>query len=191
MTVMERPSESIECGDVVLRRWRGERDVAPACTLIEESLDHLRPWMPWVAEHSEQHTRELLAKYVAKWDSGESYNYAIARDGTLIGMCQVYPGTEPRGWRLGYWLYPAAVGQGIATRATAAMTAEMFARPDVAYLEITHDLANTSSSGVPRRLGFTEVRRDQAAPPAAPSGSGVEVIWRLDRPAPPDTAPRV
>lgn len=182
MTVMARPRQIIGCGDFVLRRWRGQSDFAPAFKLIEESVDHLRPWELWVARHSEENTRDFLAKSESKWASGDVYNYAIAKDGSLIGMCQTYRGAEPQGWGMGYWLHPAATGRGIATRATAAMVTEMFTLPDVEYLEISHDLANTSSAAVPRRLGFTEVRRGQATPPAAPSGSGIDVVWRLYRP---------
>ncbi|WP_346012170.1 GNAT family N-acetyltransferase [Streptomyces sp. SID3343] len=188
---MARPKHIIECGDFVLRRWRGQEDFAPAFRLIEESLTHLRPWEPWVALHSEANTRELLAKFESRWANGDVYNYAIAEDGTLVGMCQTSRGAEPRGRRMGYWLHPAATGRGIATRATAALVAEMFRLPEVEYLEITHDLANTSSAAVPRRLGFTEVRRERATPPTAPSGSGIDVVWRLDRPAPPVDATRV
>ncbi|MEU9247850.1 GNAT family N-acetyltransferase [Streptomyces sp. NPDC048385] len=182
---MEGPSQIIECGDVALRRWRGQSDFAAAFKLIEDSLGHLRPWMPWIACHSETSTREFLAKSESKWASGDAYNYAITKDGTLIGMCSAYRGAEPRGWSMGYWLHPAATGQGIATRATAAMVTEMFALPDVEYLEVAHDLANTSSGAIPRRLGFTEVRREQVTPPAAPSDSGIDVVWRLNRPTPP------
>ncbi|MFC0598252.1 GNAT family N-acetyltransferase [Streptomyces palmae] len=180
---MERPSETIECGDFALRRWREQRDFGSVFRLIEESADHLRPWMPWVDGHSEESTRDFLAKSEAKWARGEVYNYAVAKDGTPIGMCQAYR-ARPGVWRMGYWLHPAATGQGIASRATAALAAEMFTLPDVEYLEISHDPANISSGAVARRSGFTEVRREEAAPPAAPSGSGVDVVWRLDRPAP-------
>ncbi|MER7689681.1 hypothetical protein [Streptomyces sp. NPDC097610] len=58
-TVMERPRRIIECGDLTLGRRRGQSDFEPAFRLIEESLDHLRPWMPWVAGHSEEKTRDL------------------------------------------------------------------------------------------------------------------------------------
>ncbi|MFD7430121.1 GNAT family N-acetyltransferase [Streptomyces sp. NPDC059818] len=187
---MERPRRIIECGDFVLRCWQ-ESDFAPACTLIEESREHLRPWEPWVARHGEKSTRDFLAKSGPNWASGDVYNYAITKDGTLIGMCQSYRCGDPRGRRMGYWLHPAATGRGIATRATAALVTEMFTLPDVAYLEIAHDLHNTSSAAVPRRLGFTEVLREQATRPAAPAGSGIDVVWRLNRPAPPvDDAPR-
>ncbi len=132
---MARPRQHIACGDFVLRRWRGQADFAPAFRLIEESLDHLRPWEPWAAGHSEESTRSFLAKTGAQWASGDVYNYAIAKNGTLIGMCQTYRGPEPQGRRMGYWLHPDATGQGIATRATTALVTEMFALPDVAYVE--------------------------------------------------------
>lgn len=182
MTVMERPRQIIECGDFALRRWRGQSDFEPAFRLIEESLDHLRPWMPWVARHSEESTRNFLSQSDSKWDSGDAYNYAITKDGTLVGMCSTYRAAEPQSRSLGYWLHPDATGQGIATRATAAMVTEAFTLPDVAYLEIAHDLANTSSGAIPPRLGFAEVRREHVSPPGAPSGSGIDVVWRLNRP---------
>ncbi|MFF8812808.1 GNAT family N-acetyltransferase [Streptomyces pactum] len=182
---MDRPSQIIECGDLVLRRWRGRSDFALAFRLIEESVDHLSPWMPWAAGHGEESTREFLATSEEKWASGETFNYAVGRDGRLVGMCQTYRGADPRGWGLGYWLHPAATGRGIATTAVAALITEMFTLPGVEYLEIRHDLANTSSGAVPRRLGFTEVRRERAEQPVAPACCGIDVIWRLDRPASP------
>ncbi|WP_459755397.1 GNAT family N-acetyltransferase [Streptomyces sennicomposti] len=194
---MDRPNQTIECGDFVLRRWRAESDVAPAFRLIEESREHLRPWMPWVDGYGEDNTRDFLAKSESRWASGEVFNYAVDDGGTLLGMCQAYRGPVPGGWRMGYWLHPAAVGRGIATRATAALVAEMFRLPDVTYLEITHDVANAASAAVPRRLGFAEVGREPAEPPAAPAGCGIDVVWRLPRPAPtadgapvPTAAPR-
>ncbi|MEO3843530.1 GNAT family N-acetyltransferase [Streptomyces sp. B22F1] len=141
--------------------------------------------MPWVASHSEEKTRDFLAKSDAKSDSGDAFNYAVTRNGALISMCSTYRGTVPQGLYMGYWLHPAATGQGIATRATAAMVAEAFTLPSVAYLEIAHDLANVSSGAIPRRLGFTEVCREQVTPPAATSDSGIDVVWRLNRPTPP------
>ncbi|MFE7119225.1 GNAT family N-acetyltransferase [Streptomyces sp. NPDC057654] len=180
---MAHPRQLIACGDFVLRRWRGQEDFALALALIEESLEHLRPWELWVASHSEENTRTLLDHFESRWASGEVYNYAIAEGGTLVGMCQSYRAPEPRGRCLGYWLHPAATGRGIATKATAALVAEMFALPGVEYLEITHDSANTSSAAIPRRLGFAELRREPAPPPVPPAGSGINVTWRLNRPA--------
>lgn len=184
MVGMARPRQIIECGDFVLRRWQGQSDYASAFTLIEESVEHLLPWEPWVARHGEAATRDFLAKAGTNWASGDVYNYAIEADGgALLGMCQSYRYADPRGRRLGYWLHPAATGRGIATRATAALVAEMFTLPEVEYLEIEHDVANTASAAVPRRLGFTELRHEQGTPPTAAAGTGTFAIWRLDRPS--------
>ncbi|MFF2659075.1 GNAT family N-acetyltransferase [Kitasatospora sp. NPDC058032] len=181
---MGRPREIIDCGDLTLRRWRGEEDFAAALVLFEESREHLRPWVTWVTGNSEEDTRGFLARSWVRWEEGEVFNYAVeAGNGELLGMCQAYCGADPRGRGLGYWLHPAATGRGIATRAAAALTAELFTLPDVDFVEIAHDLANTASAAVPRRLGFTEVRRGPGAPPLPPAGSGIEVVWRLDRPA--------
>ena len=48
-------------------------------------------------------------------------------------------------------------------------------------MEIVHDELNTASEGIPRKLGFTMVRRCQMDnPPSA--GTGIGVVWRLDKP---------
>ncbi|MER5890204.1 GNAT family N-acetyltransferase [Streptomyces sp. NPDC001941] len=184
MAFMRRPRGLIDCGDLVLRRWRPQQDHPAAHALIEESLEHLRPWEAWVAAHSAEHTRRFLDHAESAWARGSAYNYGIVRGGALVGMCQSYRVERPDTTRIGYWLHPAATGRGIATRAAAAVADEMFALPGMEYVEIAHDLANLASAAVPRRLGFSEVGHERATPPLAPSGTGVEVIWRLPRPAP-------
>ncbi|MGW0698577.1 GNAT family N-acetyltransferase [Streptomyces sp. NPDC002867] len=138
--------------------------------------------------HGRQHTREFLADCDPKWQSGDAYNYAITANDALLGSLSLYRADEPQGRFMGYWLHPAAVGRGIATRAAAAVVSEAFASlPDLAYVDIVHDLANAASGAVPRRLGFTEVRRERVSPPVAPGDSGTDVIWRLNRPGSPLT----
>jgi ribosomal-protein-serine acetyltransferase len=45
-----------------------------------------------------------------------------------------------------------------------------------------HDEANVASSGVPRKLGFTEIaRRPHPDGPETPAESGTDVVWRLTR----------
>lgn len=179
---VDRPRQSIQCEGFILRCWQGQSDFSAAFRLINESLDHLLPWEEWVVHHTEENTRAFLAKSVGRWTAGDLYNYAIDQNGNLIGMCQAYRSAESDTWRLGYWLHPAATGQGIATRAVSALVTEMFTLPEVKYIEVAHDLANTASGAIPQRLGFVEMRRERATQPATPSGSGVEVIWRMGRP---------
>ena len=41
---------------VELRHWRAE-DAEAQARAIEESLDHLRPWMPWAADEPKPRRR--------------------------------------------------------------------------------------------------------------------------------------
>ncbi|MCX5378580.1 GNAT family N-acetyltransferase [Streptomyces sp. NBC_00091] len=165
---MEQPNETIECEGFTLRRW-AESDFDALLRLSEESLDHLKPWMPWARSHTPQHTRDFLAGCGPDWRSGEAYNYAITADGRAVGSFSLYQADEPQGRSLGYWLHPAATGRGIATRGAAALVTQAFALPGVEYLEIVHDPANTASAAVPERLGFTVVDTESAT----------DVVWRL------------
>ncbi|MBB2913007.1 RimJ/RimL family protein N-acetyltransferase [Streptosporangium becharense] len=177
-----RPRPVIDLGEVVLRRWRPE-DFETLFRLIEESLDHLRMWLPWAAGHSSQTTADTLARHELRWEQGEAYNYAIVHRGTVVGSCSLFGGAEPGGWEVGYWLHPAATGHGLATVAVTALTEQAFALPQVAYVEIVHDAANAASGAVARRAGFHEVGRRTPQPPPAPGDDGVDVVWRLSRPA--------
>src|SRR5580692_5167078 len=71
-----RPNELIEHAPVTLRRFRAE-DVDALFGAVTESLEHLRPWMPWAADYSRASAEEYLAGSIKGWDEGTEYNYAI------------------------------------------------------------------------------------------------------------------
>ncbi|MFI9363035.1 GNAT family N-acetyltransferase [Kitasatospora sp. NPDC053057] len=179
---MELAEQEIALGEVTLRRFRGEADFPEFFRVIEESLEHLRPWMPWVAEHSEAKTTAFLAERPELWESGKDFTYAIVLDGAIVGACGLFrrEDTEENGREIGYWLHPAATGRGIATRTARALAEQAFRLPGVDFVEIVHDPANLASAAVPARLGFSEYRR-RPAEALAPAGTGEEQIWRLRR----------
>ena len=76
----ERPNELIEHAPVTLRRFRAE-DADALFGAVIESLDELRPWLPWAADYSRASTEEFLAGSVKDWDEGTAYNYAIVTGG--------------------------------------------------------------------------------------------------------------
>ncbi|MEU4834191.1 GNAT family N-acetyltransferase [Streptosporangium sp. NPDC023615] len=176
------PRSVIEQGEVTLRCWRPEEDLAVLWRLIEESLDHLRPWMPWVAGHSRPATADFLARCGPQWECGEAYDYAIVHGGAVVGSCSMFTGADPGGREVGYWLHPAATGRGLATLAVTVLAGQAFTLPEVAYVEIVHDVANSASGAVARRAGFGRAGRRDARPPLAPGESGVDLVWRLPRP---------
>ncbi|MFI0778923.1 GNAT family N-acetyltransferase [Streptomyces sp. NPDC021212] len=179
---MGHPAETLRSGQVELRRWRMS-DLEPLRRAIEESLDHLKPWMPWAAVQERQRTAAYLERSEREWEAGESYGYAIITEGTVIGACGLMRRIGPGGLDIGYWLHPAWTGRGLATLAVAALVRQGFALPGIDRLEIVHDEANRPSAAIPRRLGFTEVARHQVpGGPTAPGEVGVDVIWRLHKP---------
>ncbi|MEV7602166.1 GNAT family N-acetyltransferase [Kitasatospora sp. NPDC089797] len=183
MEPVQLAEQEIALGEVTLRRFRGEADLPELFRVIEESLEHLRPWMPWVAEHSLDSTAEFLAKRAELWESGRDFTYAILLDGAIVGACGLFhrEGTAADGREIGYWLHPAATGRGIATRTARALTEQAFRLPGVEFVEIVHDPANRASGAVPARLGFTEHLR-RPAEALAPAETGEDQVWRLRRP---------
>jgi RimJ/RimL family protein N-acetyltransferase len=169
--------------DLALRRFAGEADLPEFFRLIEESLDHLRPWMPWIADHDLAHAANWLNSRAEQWDSGREFSYAIVLDGALVGACGLFQRAEApaNGREIGYWLHPAATGRGAATRAARALTEQAFRLPGVDYVEIVHDTANRASGAVPARLGYTDHLRRPGVEPFAPGEGGEDRVWRLTR----------
>jgi RimJ/RimL family protein N-acetyltransferase len=182
MTERPEADEVIEYGQVTLRRYR-EDDVDAVFRAVTESLDHLRPWMPWAADYTRQTAAEYLAKSARDWADGNEYNYAIIADGALVGSCGLMARIGPGGLEIGYWVHQAHTRRGLATAASAALVEQAFRLPGVDRVEIIHDELNVASGGVPRKLGFTEVGR-QPLSETAPGGNGVGVVWRLTRESP-------
>jgi RimJ/RimL family protein N-acetyltransferase len=189
----KRPNELAEHAPVTLRRYRAE-DVDALFHAVTESLDHLRPWMPWAADYSRASAEEFLAGSIKDWDEGTAYNYAILTaipggsaladsalaDSALAGGIGLMNRCGPGGLEIGYWVHRAYTGRGLATAATAALVGQAFGLPGVDWVEIVHDELNVASAAIPRKLGFTEVGRRPLDPPSL-SGTGIGVVWRLTR----------
>ena len=175
----KRPNELVEHAPVTLRRYRAE-DVDALFHAVTDSLDHLRPWMPWAADYSRASAEEFLAGSIKDWDEGTAYNYAIVTGDALVGSIGLMTRCGPGGLEIGYWVRSAYTGRGLATAATAALVGQAFGLPGVDWVEIVHDELNVASAAIPRKLGFTEVGRRPLDPPSL-SGTGIGVVWRLTR----------
>lgn len=145
---------------------------------IVESLDHLRPWMPWVAlEPLSLADREVM---VRRWLDEGTENRAIVVDDVYAGGTGLHDRIGPKGREIGYWVRVSMTRRGIATAAAEVMTERAFALPGIDYVEVHHDKANVASRRVPEKLGFTLVREieDEVE---APGESGISCEWRLTR----------
>jgi ribosomal-protein-serine acetyltransferase len=179
---MGQPAESLVNGDVRLKRWRRD-DARVVYQVVMESLEHLRPWIPWVRGYGHDEAVAYAEQCEQDWQSGAAYNYAIlASDREVVGSCALMRRIGPGGLQVGCWLHPEYTGRGLATMAVQALVEQAFALPDVDRVEAIHDAANKAAGGIPRRLGFTEVER-RAVPrePGRPGEVGVSVVWRITR----------
>lgn len=97
-------------------------------------------------------------KYIryATESDGESWLFAIERDGALIGGCGCERGTDvfTHTAETGYWLDVAQWGQGIATEALEALVGHMTEATDVERLSATVFGWNPASRRVLEKCGF-------------------------------------
>lgn len=155
---MPGPAYRIQTPRLVLRCWQ-PADAPLLADAITASLDHLRPWMPWV--HAEPEGLEAkvqrLRGFRAKFDTDADYVYGIfsADERQVIGGTGLHPRIGEGALEIGYWIGARHVGQGYATEATAALTRAAFQIHGVERMEIRCDPANERSASVPRKLGYT------------------------------------
>ncbi|HEX6568124.1 MAG TPA: GNAT family protein [Acidimicrobiales bacterium] len=167
---------------LVVRQWRTD-DVPALHAAVIESVDHLRPWMPWVAKEpmSLDERLQLVDGWQRLWDAGDRM-CGMFVGGEVVGGCGLHQRIGPGGQEIGYWVRVGRTGRGYATAAARALTDMAFTLPGVTHVEIHHDVANVASGRVPAKLGYTLVG-DVAHPIEAPGETGTQRIWRVERAA--------
>jgi RimJ/RimL family protein N-acetyltransferase len=177
---MAAPERLDPGGGLVLHRWR-PADAEALTLAIAESIEHLRPWMPWATGANLEEQRATLARWDEEWDGGGDLTYGLFLDSVVVGALGLHRRIGPGGLEIGYWVHAAHTRRGHASAAAAALTTAAFTRPGIEVVEIHHDRANLASEGVPRKLGYSLVgeRPGRGAPP--PADSGTFLIWRMPR----------
>ncbi|MGO9963683.1 MAG: GNAT family N-acetyltransferase [Acidimicrobiales bacterium] len=175
------PPEEVVLEDFALRRYH--RGDAPALAVaIAESLEHLRPYMPWIAGEplSLDEREALIERWDRAWAEGSEYNYGMFRGARVVGGAGLMRRIAADGLEIGYWVHPAFVGRGFATRAARALTTIGLGLGGVTHIEIHHDRANIASGRVPLKLGF-EMVGEVPVEMTAPAHTGRNCVWRMDR----------
>jgi ribosomal-protein-serine acetyltransferase len=177
-----RPAETLVAGELRVRRYR-PWDAAALHDAITDSVEWLRPWMPWIAQEPltvSERRRHIRTGFDAEWDDGTSFVYGVFAGDTVVGGCGLHPRIGPGGLEIGYWVRRGHTGRGIATAVAGALVEAAFALDHVTHVEIHHDRANVASGRVPARLGFTLLGEvpDEIT---APGETGVSCEWRLGR----------
>jgi ribosomal-protein-serine acetyltransferase len=173
--------ERIEGEGLVVRRWLID-DVEALDRAVTESVEDLRPWMPWVAQEplTSEARHELILGWERDWLAGGDVVLGIFRDGEIAGGTGMHRRIGSGGIEIGYWVHPAHQRRGIATTASGLVMDAAFSRPEIDRIEIHHDKANVASAGIPAGLGFTLVE-EYSRPIAAPAETGTGWLWRMER----------
>jgi len=190
---MPGPAYRVETARLLLRCWQPS-DAPLLEAAIGASLDHLRPWMPWIADEpmAREARVELLREFRGRFDLGHDFIYGIDRgESRVLGGSGLHVRSGPEIREIGYWIHADHVGQGLATEAAGALTRVAIEVEGVPRIEIRCDPANVASARVPEKLGFEHeatLRRILAAP----DGSARDAMgWALlaeDYPGSPSAA---
>lgn len=174
-------SISLLAGSLTIRSWHGA-DAEPLSAAIAASIDHLRPFLPWVATEplSIAERRAQIARWQAEADAGGDEVLGLFLDGRVVGGSGLHRRLGPGGLEIGYWVHVDFTRRGIASAASRALTDHAFTMPGIDRVEIHHDVANVASEGVPRGLGF-RLAGDESREAKAPAETGVHRIWRVTR----------
>ena len=179
MTV--RLPSRVETERLVLRQWT-EDDVPALNAAVTASVEHLRPWMHWIAGEPETVERrtERVIRWRREWEGGGDSILGVFLDGEPIGGTGMLRRVGDGGVEIGYWIHVDHTGNGYATELTEALTDAAFRIDGIERVEIHHDKANVASGRVPEKAGFT-LTEEKPRDPDAPGEMGVERIWVMTR----------
>ena len=125
---------------------------------VLESLDELRPWMPWAMnilneKEYEVRAREGQLKFLAREDLWMML--LLKGTQTIIGGSGLHriDWDVPR-FEIGYWVRTSYARQGYISEAVVGLTNFAFEQLGAKRVEIRCDSTNERSAAIPRRLGF-------------------------------------
>jgi RimJ/RimL family protein N-acetyltransferase len=171
--------DRIDLDDVVLRPFRAD-DAGAVALAVGQSLEHLRPWMPWADKGSAdpEFQRQRLQGVTQQWARNEEYQYGLfdPTEAHVLGSFGLMTRRGRGTLEIGYWVRVDATGKGLATRAVAALTDVALRQPGIKQVLIYTDEANQRSAAIPQRLGY-ELLRIEAATRAAPAETGRQQVW--------------
>ena len=157
-TAFRRLRDGLTGPRVIVRLWT-DSDADALFEAIDNARDHLRPWMDWVDRHQEpDDTRDYITRTLLEFTRRESLTLGIflrAGNRTVLGSTGYHniDWTVPS-LEIGYWVIPAAEGQGYVSEAVGLLTdfaLDEFAANRVA---IHCDPRNVRSRRVAERLGY-------------------------------------
>lgn len=145
-------------GERVLLRPYRSGDGQELWEAVNESLEHLLPWLPWGEKHaapadSEAFVRQSQVKWLAREDLGLAVRERAT--GRYLGGTGLHRiDWNVPSFEIGYWLRKTAAGQGYMTDAAWALTRCAFEELGAQRVLICCGVENHRSAAIPKRLGY-------------------------------------
>ncbi len=151
------PAYRIESERLVIRCYN-PKDALFLQKSVQESVEHLRPWMPWVNDEPEELKVKIerLRLFRADFDLNKNYIYGVfdPNETELVGGTGLHPRVGSNAFEIGYWIHVNHVNKGYATEISAALTKVAFEIEHVNRVEIHCDPKNIISTTIPKKLGY-------------------------------------
>ncbi len=180
------PAYRIETERLVIRCYN-PKDAPLLQKSIQESVEHLRPWLPWVKTEPEELKVKIerLRMFRAKFDMSEEYIFGVfdPKETELIGGTGLHPRVGSNAFEIGYWVNVNHVNKGYASEFSAALTKVAFEIENVDRVEIHCDPNNNKSAAIPKKLEYIyegTLRGRTETIDGEPSDSMIWSIWKED-----------
>jgi ribosomal-protein-serine acetyltransferase len=147
---------SILIEDDILLRSLQLTDAPELFRAIEESRDHLRPWLNWIDSSTKpEHTLQFIEHCVQQQDSQEGIVLGIFKNRQIIGEIGMHHWDHTlKKAQIGYWLSQDYLGKGILNRGLLRFLDFLYKKLDLNKIEIHFSVQNKASAKVAERLGF-------------------------------------
>jgi RimJ/RimL family protein N-acetyltransferase len=149
--------EELSSDRTVVRRYRAG-DGAQLFEAVDESREHILPWMPWGPGHAcVEDSEKLVRTFHAKWLLREDLPYGMfdKATGRFVGGTGLHRiDWNVRSFEIGYWVRKSAVGQGYVTESVRLLTRLAFESLKANRVFIRCATENLRSAAVAQRNGF-------------------------------------
>jgi len=155
---ISNPAYRIETDRLVVRCYQPS-DTQLLSDSVLESVEHLKPWMPWAHSEPISFDKRLagVTRFRGKFDLQQDYVYGIfnPKETKLIGGTGLHTRLGADELEIGYWIHKDYINKGLVTESTSALLQVAFEVIHIHRIEIHCDPLNLASASIPRKLGFT------------------------------------
>lgn len=183
MTMQLAQTYKIETSRLIIRCYQ-PADAAKLQTSINDSIEHLRPWIPWAQDEPQpvDWMAGFIRKFRGQFDLGQDAVYGIfdKQEKEIIGGTGLHNRVGEGAREIGYWINVKHINKGYASEAVCALTKVGFQIEGLERLEIHCSAENTRSNHIPEKLGYRQETINKHHLTDRHGKIHDEIIWTLN-----------